>query len=157
MSKEIFYGKEDFRSSLEKWPPHSFYVASHAQSVLKRLIHENFPSMAAFAEKSGVTQSVVWRDCHGRGISDRRFASYLHALDTDGQEQLLRARLRDLVPTDFTSWVQVSPPRIAETPLPSTSDLLPRKTRQALDRLADEMGQDPELHDWILQLVRRVC
>lgn len=135
-------------------------VASHAQSVLKQLIRDGFPTMAAFAEQCGVSQSLVWRDCHGRKISDQRFVFYLRALNADDQERLLRARLMDLLPRDFNSWVQVGPPaRIEETPGDSSSGLalLSPKTRTALNRLAQEMAHDPALHDWILQLIHRIC
>jgi len=133
-------------------------MASHVQVALKALIEEEFASMSSFASAASVGQPQVWRDCNGRKVSDERFSAYLSAVSETAKERLIRARLRDLLPAELDAWIRIVPPseRAAETP---EADLqqLDRAPREALKKLARAISADPELGDWIVRLVRRIC
>lgn len=127
----------------------------HAQAALKTLIKDEFPSLSAFARQCGISQSLVWRDCEDRVMSDTRFGKYLRNLSPEGRERLIRARVRDILPAEFESLVEVE-----ASPLPkkrSNFVLLSEETRDALELLAGEMARDPELEDWVKGFIRKVC
>jgi hypothetical protein len=131
-------------------------VPLHAQTVLKQLIEEEFPSMSAFAKQCGVSQSLVWRDCQGRQISDRRFTAYIGVFSPEGRERLLRARLRDILPEELERMVEVdSAPRLKDDL--SNLSLLSQESRAALNTLAGEMASDDELHRWVMTFVKKIC
>lgn len=114
--------------------------------------------MSAFAKSCGISQSVVWRDCHGRKVSNQRFSTYLSAFSRAGQERLLRARFHDIIPEDLRGWLRIEPPgAVGESPSTDDLALLPSPTRDALNRLAREMARDPELEDWVVKFIRKVC
>lgn len=126
----------------------------HSQTLLKTLIKEEFPSLSAFAKQCGVSQSLVWRDCQDRQISDKRFVAYLKVLSEEGRKSLARARLRDIFSGEFESLVEV---RTSTKDITSNLSLLSPESQAALDKLAGEMAQDSELHDWVMQFVRKIC
>lgn len=131
-------------------------MPTHTQALLSALIAEEFPSMSAFAKRCDVNQSLVWRDCQGRQLSDKRFQAYLRVLSPEGRKRLIRARMRDVLTEEFESLVDVrSSPRLKDKH--SNLLLLSPDSQTALDKLAGEMVQDSELHDWIMQFVRKVC
>lgn len=131
-------------------------MAGHTQSLLNALIAEEFPSMLQFAKSAGVTQSLVWRDCQGRQLSDKRFLAYLRVLSPDGRKRLIRARLRDILTDEFMPLVGSGK---LDSPGKKSSNLslLSPDSQAAIEKLAGEMAQDRELHDWVMQFVRKVC
>lgn len=149
-------GKKYFRVCHSDTFRHSRCVPLHSQSLLKTLIKEEFPSLSAFAKQCGISQSLVWRDCQDRQISDKRFVAYLKVLSVEGRKRLARARLRDIFSGEFESLVEVRTSTKAKGKS-SNLALLSPDTQAGIDKLAGEMAQDSELHDWVMQFVRKIC
>ncbi|HRJ70681.1 MAG TPA: hypothetical protein PLS03_00570 [Terrimicrobiaceae bacterium] len=131
-------------------------MSIRAQTVLKAIIDEEFPNMSVFAKTCGVTQSLVWRDCEGRQISDKRFLAYMKAISPTARERLVRARVSELLPAGQESLVKVrSSGRLKEDS--ANFALLSPVSQTALNKLAGAMANDQELHDWVMQFIRKVC
>ncbi len=112
--------------------------------------------MSVFAKTCGVTQSLVWRDCEGRQISDKRFLAYMKAISPTARERLVRARVSELLPAGQESLVKVrSSGRLKEDS--ANFALLSPVSQTALNKLAGAMANDQELHDWVMQFIRKVC
>jgi hypothetical protein len=128
-------------------------MTSSAQTVLKHLIHNDFRSTADFARACGVHQSLVWRDCNSRQMSDERLRAYLSAFQPESALRLLNARLNDLLPSEMRTWITVEQQsgRVKESF--DEAPLLSEKGRTAVREIALKMADDPKFESWIIEAV----
>jgi len=127
--------------------------------ALKRVMSREADSQSQFASMAGVERPTLVNDLQqNRKIPDERFGQYLQAVSKEGQMEILRGRLLDLIPEPLRGHL-LSQDTFTEGDIkgiPHFPAQVSKEIKHCLEWLAKETIKDSNLENLIILFCEQV-